>query len=79
MTLRPEVAAALRRHGVEPAEGESPEDLRERLEDVYVEAVRRLRARQRAGEIALRDYAAAADALKREYPLLGLPIQSWEE
>lgn len=79
MSLRAEVRASLLRHGVEPAEGETPETLRERLNDVYLEDVRRLKERQRAGEIALGDYAAAAEGLKRDYALLGLPLPLWSE
>ena len=63
VSLRAEVRASLLRHGVEPAEGATPETLRERLNDVYLEDVRRLKERQRAGEIALGDYAAAAEGL----------------
>ncbi len=79
VSLRAEVRAALERHGLTPGTDESPEALRERLNDVYLEDVRRLRASQRAGRIALRDYARAADELKRDYALLGLPLALWNE
>ncbi len=77
--LRAEVRAALTAHGLAPASDDAPEALHERLSDVYLEDVRRLRARQRAGEIALRDYAREADALARRYPLLALPLVLWTE
>lgn len=79
MTLRAEVRAALARHGLELGTRDTAEALRERLNDVYLEDVRRLRARQRAGQIALREYAAEAAALADRYPLLGLPLALWTE
>ncbi len=79
MGLRREVLLAVERHGLTAGEGETPEALRERLEEVYLDDVRRLRAQQRRGEIALRDYAREAEALKCRYPLLGLPLELWSE
>jgi hypothetical protein len=77
--LRPEVAADLERHGVEVGPGETPQALRERLNDRYLLEVRRLRERQRVGEIALPDYAREVERLKQGYPLLGLPLALWTE
>lgn len=75
--LRPTVLEALRGHGLDPGAGDTPEALRERLNDLYLEDVRRLKERQKAGAVPLREYAAAAQALKERYPLLGLPLRSW--
>jgi hypothetical protein len=77
--LRPRVADALRAHGIEPAPDETPESLRERLNDVYLEEVRRLKARQIQGEIPLRDYARHVEALRDGFSLLGLPLAHWRE
>jgi hypothetical protein len=74
----PNVAAALREKGVVPTPEDTPATLKERLNDLYLVEVRRLRDRQRAGEIALRDYAAHAEALKQSFALLGLPLTLWE-
>ena len=79
MTLRPGVLAGLVGHGVTPGPGDTPETLREKLNDCYLEDVRRLRERQRAGEIPLREYAGHAGALKDRYPLLSLPLSLWVE
>ena len=79
MVLLPGVLAELRRHGLEPGPDDDPAALRERLNDLYLEEVRHLRERQRAGEIPLRDYAGHVDALKRAYPLLALPLAAWTE
>ena len=79
MTLRAAVREALAAHGVEAREGDSPEALRERLNDVYLEEVRALKARQRSGDIPLRDYATHVEALKARFPLLSVPLPSWVE
>jgi hypothetical protein len=79
MPLRPRVAEALRAHGIEPTGGEEPAVLRERLNDRYLEEVRRLKERQVAGEIPLRDYASRVTELRDRFPLLGLPLAHWSE
>jgi hypothetical protein len=73
------VAEALLAHGIEPANHDTPAALRERLNGVYLEEVRRLKGRQRAGEIAKSDYSAHVAALRERFPLLGLPIGRWTE
>jgi hypothetical protein len=77
--LRPAVKDALAGHDLAVGEGDTPASLKERLNDRYLEEVRSLRARQRAGEIKLTDYAAHARALHEKYPLLGLPLELWIE
>jgi hypothetical protein len=77
--IRPKVQADLARHGISSEPADTPEVLRERLNDLYLEDVRRLKARQKAGEIPLEEYAAAAQRLKESYPLLGLPLEMWVE
>lgn len=62
---------------MQPAPGDTPEVLRARLNERYLDEVRALRERQRAGEIALRDYASRVELLKRRYALLGLPLALW--
>lgn len=75
--LRPAVLAALRGHGLDPAPSDAPEALRERLNDLYLEEVRRLKERQAAGGIPRSEYAEHVRALKERYPLLGLPLAAW--
>lgn len=77
--LRPQVRAALAVHGVEPRDFDTAASLKERLNDLYLVEVRRLRDRQRRGEIPLREYAAHAEALKQSFALLGLPLGLWIE
>jgi hypothetical protein len=77
ISLRPQVRAALAAHGVEPRDDDTPASLKDRLNDAYLVEVRRLRDRQRQGEIPLGDYAAHAEALKESFVLLGLPLDLW--
>jgi hypothetical protein len=77
VSLRPEVLSGLARHGIVPDDTDSPAALRERLNDAYLEDVRRLKDRQVRGEIPLREYAGHVQALKEGYPLLGLPLDLW--
>ena len=77
MSLRPSVLEALARLGVDAAPDDTPERLRERLNDRYLEEVRALKQRQRAGEIPRPEYARHVQALKERFTLLGLPLASW--
>ena len=79
MRLRPAVVEALASLGIVAADDESPEQLRERLNERYLEEVRALKQRQQAGEIPLRDYARHVQALKERYAVLGLPVSLWLE
>jgi hypothetical protein len=44
-----------------------------------VAEVRLLRERQVRGEIPLKEYAGHVAALKSRFPLLGLPLDLWDE
>ena len=79
MRPRPDVARALARHGITLLAADTPETVRDRLNDLYLTAVRAIRERQRAGEIAQADYARHVQALRDEYALLALPLELWEE
>jgi hypothetical protein len=77
--LRPAVREELGRHGVASGPEDTPATLREKLNDVYVAEVRLLRERQVRGEIPLKEYAGHVAALKARFPLLGLPLDLWDE
>ncbi len=79
MRPRPDVARALARHGITLLPADTPETLRDRLNDLYLEAVRAIRERQRTGGIPKADYARHVQALRDEYALLALPLELWEE
>jgi hypothetical protein len=77
--LRPTVVEGLARHGLIQGPSDTPDSLRDRLNDAYLGEVRQLKQRQKAGEIPIRDYARHAQELKETYPLLGLPLSKWVE
>lgn len=79
MRPRPEVARDLARHGIALQPGDTAEIVRDRLNDLYLQAVRAIRERQRAGEIPKADYARQVQALRDEFSLLALPLELWEE
>jgi hypothetical protein len=79
LRLRPAVFEALERHGIEIAPGDAPALLRDRLNDLYLADIRRLKSRQTCGEIPLGEYASHVSALKEAYSLLGLPLTLWLE
>ena len=79
MKPRPEVARALARHGLALTPGDTVETVRDRLNDLYLEAVRAIRQRQQTGEIARADYASHVQRLRDECSLLALPLELWEE
>ena len=70
---------ALLGHGIEPSAEDTASSLRERLNDLYLVEVRRLKERQRAGQIPKADYATEVAALRDRFPLLGLPVDRWTE
>jgi len=77
--LRPAVVETLAGLGVVAAPDDTPEQLRERLNERYLEQVRALKQRQQSGEIPLRDYARHVQALKERYAVLGLPLSLWAD
>ena len=79
ISLRSSVREDLERHGVTIGPRDTPATLRERLNDVYVGEVRRLRERQVRGEIPRSEYAQHVAALRARFPLLGLPLELWDE
>ena len=79
IALRPSVREELAGHGITAEADDTPAILRERLNDVYVGEVKKLRERQVRGEIPLREYAGHVAELKSRFPLLGLPLPLWED
>jgi len=75
--LLPRVLEELERHGLTPGPDDTPESLREQLNELYLADVRRLKERQVSGEIPLPEYAHHVDSLKDGYLLLGLPLDLW--
>ena len=67
----------LRRHGLERGPDETREALRERLNDLYLAAIRALKGRLAAGDFPMADYRERVQQLKESFPLLGLPLDRW--
>ena len=76
--LHATILEELERHGLEPGPDDGPVELRERLNDLYVEAIRALKARLKDGEFPMSDYPRRVDELRRDYPLLGIPVDRWK-
>jgi len=74
---REEILTALARHGFRPTETTPPETVREALVTLYLYEIRRLRDRLKRGEFQKTEYAQRVDALRRRYPVLGIPVQTW--
>jgi hypothetical protein len=71
------VLDALAGHGLVPRPDTSPQQLRDAVRDLYRYEIRRLRLSLLAGQIAKRDYADHVVALRRNYPLLSVPVEQW--
>ena len=71
------VLEELSRHGVIPSQETDPEIVHDFVNALYLFEIRKLRARMIAGEIPKSDYAAHVDALRRRYPVLGVPFRLW--
>ena len=74
---RPEILAQLLVHGVRPAAATRPVLVFDYLNDLYRYELRRLKAARVRGGIAAADYAPRVVALRRQYPLVSLPVQLW--
>jgi hypothetical protein len=66
-------------HGVAPRPDTPPQIVREFINDLYVYEIRRLKARLRAGEFPMSEYANRVDQLRRRYPVLSLPLEYWTD
>ena len=74
---REEILTELARHGLRPTETTPPETVRKTLVTLYLYEIRRLRDRLKRHEFPKSEYAGRVDALRRRYPVLGIPVQTW--
>ncbi len=74
---RPEVLKALEAHGVRPTAATLPALVHGFVNDLYRFELRQLRARQVRGEIPRHEYSRHVIALRRQYPLVSLPLRHW--
>ena len=75
----PEVLEELSRHGLVPRSDTTPQQLRDAIRDLYKHEIKRLKARLLAREFAKSEYADRVIALRRQYPLLSIPVELWIE
>jgi hypothetical protein len=73
----PEVLDELLRHGVAPTGATDPQMVRDFLSAVYRYEIRRLKGRLLANEFPKAEYASRVRALRREYVLLSIPLETW--
>ena len=78
-TLAEPVVEELRRLGLEPGPGEGSEALRFRLHALYLERIRELKARLKAGEFPVVEYRHRVAALRHDHRLLALPLERWRD
>jgi hypothetical protein len=74
---RPDILAQLLAHGVRPASRTRPALVFRFLNDLYRYELRRLKDARVDGRIAAADYAPRVVALRRQYPLVSVPVQMW--
>lgn len=74
---RPDVLAALWRHGVQPRETTPPELVRNYVNDLYRYELRKLRDRLLVGEIPRAKYYDIVVQTRNRYPVLALKAPQW--
>jgi hypothetical protein len=76
-TYTPEVREQLLRHGLSPADHTDPRFVRAYLSQLYRFEIRRLKRRLLRREFPQTEYIGRVRALRREYVLLSIPIETW--
>jgi hypothetical protein len=76
-SYRTEVLVELARHGLTPASSTSPQQLRDAVRDLYKYEIKRLRSELLRGRFPKNEYAGRVVALRRQYPLLSIPLDLW--
>jgi hypothetical protein len=76
---RASVREQLLRHGIDPLDSTPPELVRELVNDLYVFEIRKLRERFLGGNIPKHRYAKIVEDLRKQYPILSLPLSFWTE
>ena len=76
-SYRPEVLAALARHGVVPTPHTRPELVHEFVSDMYRHELRRLRDRLRRGEFPKTEYFGRVVDLRKRYAVISMRPGEW--
>ena len=72
-----EVLEELARHGLRPRADTPPQQLRDAVRDLYKYEIKVLKARLLTGEFPKAEYAGRVITLRRQYPLLSVPLELW--
>ena len=73
----PEVLEELAAHGLAPGADTPPKFVRDALRDLYKYEIKVLKRRLMTGAFPKQEYAARVVALRRNYPLLSVPVELW--
>lgn len=76
---RATVLEELARHGISPREDTPPELVHDFVNNLYLFQIRNLKRKMVDGEIPKDDYANRVDELRRQHPILSLPMRFWLE
>jgi hypothetical protein len=74
---RPEILAQLLTHGIRPRPHTSPALIFRYLGELYRYELRRLKRLREQGAIPPREYGGRVVDLRRQYPLVSVPVQAW--
>jgi hypothetical protein len=74
---QPEVLAQLLTHGVRPLPCTRPALIFRYLGDLYRYELRRLKRLREEGAIPHREYGGRVEDLRRQYPLVSVPVTFW--
>jgi hypothetical protein len=78
-TYRPEILAALLRHGVRPTSATRPALVHEFVSDLYRYELRRLRDRLRHREFPKHEYFGRVVELRKRYRVISMRASEWTE
>jgi hypothetical protein len=74
---QPEIVAQLLSHGIRPLPRTRPALIFRYLGDLYRYELRRLKRLREQGAIPHRDYHGRVVDLRRQYPLVSVPVKYW--
>jgi hypothetical protein len=74
---QPEILAQLLTHGVRPWPRTRPALVFRYLGELYRYELRRLKRLREEGAIPQREYGARVVGLRRQYPLVSVPVRQW--
>jgi hypothetical protein len=76
---QPEILAQLLTHGIRPQPHTGPALIFRYLGDLYRYELRRLKRLRKEGAIPPGEYGARVVGLRRQYPLVSVPVKYWTE